>query len=290
MQGADVPNGSATWIEYTGAPVSEDEVIVWLPGGGFCFHDVFEVSLARALLPRLAAERGSAPPILVFRYRLPAKIEDTPSDIDDVLRWLRLTCGIERIVLAGDSAGGYLVVNHLIDACAHVGAQRIDAALALYPLLDLSCSGASHVENASLDALHGSLVRAGQEAFAPKLSTAELRDASPAFASAELLHAVMGAGSAAAAAPVVIVSGRRDLLRSDATRFVQASRRAYERNPGAKLRLPEYVEVDDGVFGVHCAALFPRLLVGRSKPIAEALEACYRGCKEGLEDKSGSGW
>ena len=289
MSSAAPPKGTATWIEFTGAPISESEVIVWLPGGAFCFHDPFEVNVARALLPRLAAERGSAPPMLVFHYDLPATFAGTPSDLDDILRWLRMTCGVDRIVLAGDSAGAFLVVNHLIEAYAHGRGQPVDAALALYPLLDMTCSGASHIENAHLDAMHISMIDAARRSFTPKLSTAELRDASPAFAPAEHLHAIMGAGSTAAPPPVVIVSGRRDLLRSDASRFCEASRRAYERNPGATLRLPEHVEVDDGIFGIHCAALFPQLIVGRSEAIAEALEACYRGCKEGLEDKRG-GW
>ena len=268
------PCGKATWIEYSGAPIATGEVIVWLPGGGFLFHDSWEVSIARALLPRLASEHGRAPPLLVFHYTLPSKLESAPLEVDKVLRWLREECGIERIVLAGDSAGGFLVINHLLSACRSSSVCRIDAGIALYPVLDLSFSGDSYTTNAHLDGLHMRFLNSAVRSFAGERSEKELRKASPAFASRQVLTKAMGEGQPR----VVIVSGERDLLCSDVQLFCAAAKQA-ARDSG----ILDWAHVDGGAFGVHCGALLPAHIVGHSPSVIRAFDACYLACKDVLQ-------
>ena len=134
----------------------------------------------RALLPRLAAERGSAPRLLVFHYDLPAELARTADELEDVLRWLRSSCGIERLVLAGDSAGGFLCVNHLLRCCGSASPaalaplSRADAVVAFYPVLDMSSACVSLHLNAHLDGLHQNLLTSGTRAFLRQATVEEV--------------------------------------------------------------------------------------------------------------------
>ena len=51
---AAVSQGEAEWLAYAHAPVDERTTLLWLPGGAFISHDAWELSVAKALLPRLA--------------------------------------------------------------------------------------------------------------------------------------------------------------------------------------------------------------------------------------------
>ena len=331
--------GTGEWLEYTGAPVSTSDVIVWLPGGAFLYHDSFEISVARALLPRLAAKHGSAPRILVFRYPLPAKIPKTSREVDHVLGWLRKSCGMKRVILAGDSAGGYLTVDHYLALQARGDTNKIDAAIAFYPVLDLTLSSESINRNANKDGLHRNLLVSGVNSFTSGHGISGELDVikrwSPVFAKSRYLHAAMKKNQP----PLCLISGALDLLADDTYRFCDRAQRAAEevaemdydqtvrpkgrgRRSPARRRSPadsitfsadgveasdphgalywrpsprdlhverhiidqiKYQCVNDGAFGVHCGALLPPALVGRSAAVRKALGVAFEVCSAALE-------
>jgi acetyl esterase/lipase len=136
---------AGTWVE---PPVADGPVLLYFHGGGFAFgsfrtHGPLVGALARALRARTFAPE----------YRLGP--EDTaPGAHEDALAayYHLLGHGIapERVVLAGDSAGGTLVLSTLI-TLRDAGGAMPAAGVAISPWVDLSCSGASFQTNAPYD-------------------------------------------------------------------------------------------------------------------------------------------
>jgi acetyl esterase/lipase len=123
-------------------------VLLYFHGGGFCFgsfrtHGVLAGALARAAGARtFAAEYRLAP-----EHTAPAAHEDALAAYRHLLAQ-----GIapQQIVLAGDSAGGTLVLGTLL-ALRDAGGPLPAAGIAISPWVDLSCSGASFQGNARCD-------------------------------------------------------------------------------------------------------------------------------------------
>ncbi|MEZ4331781.1 MAG: alpha/beta hydrolase [Myxococcota bacterium] len=118
----------------------DDRAILYLHGGGYVMGSV---STHRSLIARLARATGWR--CLALDYRL-APEHPFPAAIDDVMaahRWLQRR-GIPpaRIVFAGDSAGGGLVLGSLV-ALRDAGEALPAAAIALSPLADLELTGDS---------------------------------------------------------------------------------------------------------------------------------------------------
>lgn len=114
--------------------------ILYLHGGGYVMGSV---ATHRSLIARLALATGVS--VLALDYRL-APEHPFPAAIDDVdaaYRWLR-AAGLspERIVFAGDSAGGGLVLGSLV-ALRDRGVPLPAAAIVLSPLADLELTGGS---------------------------------------------------------------------------------------------------------------------------------------------------
>jgi monoterpene epsilon-lactone hydrolase len=140
------PYGIAgTWVEPPGAGRA---VLLYFHGGGFCFgsfrtHGPLIGALARAARARTFAAE----------YRL-APEHTAPAAHDDALAAYRhlLSEGIapQQIVLAGDSAGGTLVLGTLL-ALRDGGGPMPAAGIAISPWVDLSCSGDSFPANARFD-------------------------------------------------------------------------------------------------------------------------------------------
>lgn len=133
------------WLE---PPDASDAVLLYIHGGGFVFgslrtHGPFIGALARASRARTFA----------LEYRL-APEHPAPAAIEDCLAAYRhlLAEGIPatKIVLAGDSAGGALVLNTLL-ALRDAGEALPAAGVAICPWVDLTCSGASFQTNAECD-------------------------------------------------------------------------------------------------------------------------------------------
>ncbi|TXS96163.1 alpha/beta hydrolase fold domain-containing protein [Parahaliea maris] len=118
-----------------------DATLLYLPGGGFIFpassgHTALAADLARRI-------QGRA---LLVHYRL-APEHPFPAGLEDALeayRYLLEERGIppHRIVCAGDSAGGGLLLS-LLQAIRHDGLPLPRAATVISPLADLSFSGKS---------------------------------------------------------------------------------------------------------------------------------------------------
>ncbi|MQY02610.1 alpha/beta hydrolase [Actinomadura macrotermitis] len=137
----------AEWVRAPRA--AEDRVVLYFHGGGF-----FSCGLRthRRMLARLASAAGA--PVLSVGYRqLPAApLAVSVADCVHAYRWL-LEKGYapDRIVVAGDSAGGFLAFAATLQAMA-AGLPSPAAIMALAPLTDLDHTAKVSHANARLDA------------------------------------------------------------------------------------------------------------------------------------------
>lgn len=147
-QAVDAEGVSAEWVRWRGS--QNRSVILYLHGGGYVFGGL---DSHRGLAWRLA--KASDSEVLVVDYRLapehlfPAAVEDAFASY----QWL-LAQGIapERLVVAGDSAGGGLAVALMIKL-KELGIPQPKAAVLLSPWTDLTLSGDSVQKNAKVDAM-----------------------------------------------------------------------------------------------------------------------------------------
>ena len=133
------------WLD---PPDASDAVLLYFHGGGYCFaslrtHGPMIGALARATRARTFA----------FEYRL-APEHPAPAAGEDALAAYRylLAEGIppNRIVFAGDSAGGTMVLNALV-ALRDAREPLPAGAVAIAPWVDLGCSGGSFQYNDTFD-------------------------------------------------------------------------------------------------------------------------------------------
>ena len=138
----------AEWI--TASNAAPDRVILYLHGGGYVMGSIDTHRELVARLSKAAQARG-----LALDYRLapenlfPAAVEDAIA----AYRWL-LAQGYkpERIVIAGDSAGGGLAVSTLL-AVRDLGAPAPAAAVCISPWVDFEAEGESMTSRAAQDPL-----------------------------------------------------------------------------------------------------------------------------------------
>jgi acetyl esterase/lipase len=135
----------AAWLE---PPEAGASVILYFHGGGFVFGSLRTHGEMIGALARSAGART-----LALQYRL-APEHPAPAAVTDAVNAYRCLLGQgirpETIALAGDSAGGTLVLNTLL-ALRDSGLPLPGAAVAISPWVDLGCSGASFEENAGYD-------------------------------------------------------------------------------------------------------------------------------------------
>ena len=144
----DAGGVSADWIEAPGADAGR--ALLYLHGGGYV---IGSVDTHRDLASRIARAAGVR--ALSVAYRLapenphPAAVEDSTA----AYRWL-IGQGLEpgRVVLAGDSAGGGLVIATLV-ALRDAGDPLPAAGVCLSPWVDLEGIGESMTAKAELDPL-----------------------------------------------------------------------------------------------------------------------------------------
>ncbi|TFI40454.1 alpha/beta hydrolase [Rhodococcus sp. 1R11] len=168
------------WVDASGhdaASGSTDAVVLYLHGSAFA---ICSARTHRGLVSRLSRETGL--PVFVVDYRL-APEWPFPSAADDVERayqWL-LDTGYEpdRIVIAGDSAGGHLALDLIIDNARRRVPQP--AAVVLFsPLIDLTFALAERRERRRKDPMISaaaaraltSLYTRGQQPHIPRLRLA----------------------------------------------------------------------------------------------------------------------
>jgi acetyl esterase/lipase len=122
-------------------------LIVYLHGGGYC---IGSLDTHRSMLTHLAAATGGR--VLAVDYRL-APEHPFPAALDDALtayRFAARSSAPERLVVAGDSAGGGLTVATLV-ALRDAGDPLPAAGVCLSPWVDLTQSGASIASKADED-------------------------------------------------------------------------------------------------------------------------------------------
>jgi acetyl esterase/lipase len=140
------PDQPAEWLLPEG--VRADAAVLYLHGGGYVIgsprsHRHLAAAIARAAgTPALLPDYRLAP-----EHPFPAALEDAVAAYE----WL-LARGIapERIVVAGDSAGGGLTVATLL-ALRDRGLPRPAGGVCISPWVDLTCSSGSYKTKAAVD-------------------------------------------------------------------------------------------------------------------------------------------
>jgi len=125
-----------------------NEIILYLHGGGYVMGDIENY---RSFVAKLALESGAK--VLIINYSL-APEKPYPAALEDSLKvytWLTEN-GYKSvsIMLAGDSAGGGLVLSTLV-AARDRGIVLPAGAVLLSPLTDLACTGESFYEKDKKD-------------------------------------------------------------------------------------------------------------------------------------------
>jgi acetyl esterase/lipase len=218
----------ADWVSLD---VSEaDRVVLYLHGGGYVLGSR---STHRGLAGRIA--RAARARVLLPEYRLapehpfPAAVEDATA----CWRWL-LSQGHspERMAIAGDSAGGGLMLATLL-ACKASGDPLPACAVGLSPWTDLEGTGPTAEPGAVDD---------------PMLTPEGLRSSGRDYAAAELRNPLASPlhGDPAGLPPLLLQVGTREILLSDSTRFADKARGA-----GVDVTL----EVEEGL--IHVWQMFP---------------------------------
>lgn len=182
------------------------QVLLYLHGGGFVIGDAWGYRPIWCALAEQAGARGFA-----VDYRL-APEHTFPAAVDDAVaayRWL-LEQGYspESIALAGDSAGGGLVISTLIEARRR-GLPVPAAGLLISPWADLECRGESIAAKAAEDP---SLTREGLLNCAAQY----LGSASPSHELASPVHADLEG-----LPPLLIQVGSAEILLDDALRLAR---------------------------------------------------------------------
>ena len=204
VEAVQAGGGGAEWVIPQGA--ATDAALLYLHGGGYVFGGL---DSHRGIAWRLAKASGLQ--VLLVDYRLapehpyPAAIEDAT----EAYRWL-LEQGYngDRIVVAGDSAGGGLSVALMVNTRS-VGLPMPKAAVLMSPWVDLAMTGPSMQTYAEQDAMlspqaigkFASLYLQGADPKSPL--------ASPVFADLSGLP------------PTCVLVGSKEVLRSDAETLVE---------------------------------------------------------------------
>jgi acetyl esterase/lipase len=144
-------NANGVKAEWVTAPsAAPDRVILYLHGGGYIMGSIETHHELAARLSKAAKAR-----VLLIDYRL-APENPFPAAVDDSIasyRWLLAQgCKPERIVVAGDSAGGGLAVSTLV-ALRDVGAPAPAAGVCLSPWVDFEAEGESMNSRAAQDTI-----------------------------------------------------------------------------------------------------------------------------------------
>lgn len=136
----------AEWLRPAGARA--DATVLYLHGGGYAIgsaksHRHLAVAIAKAAGTRaLLVDYRRAP-----EQPFPAAVEDAVASY----RWLLATGqAAQRVVVAGDSAGGGLTVAMLL-ALRDAGTALPAAGVCISPWVDLTCSGLSYQTKAASD-------------------------------------------------------------------------------------------------------------------------------------------
>jgi phosphinothricin tripeptide acetyl hydrolase len=209
VEHVSAPTAPAEWLRPPSA--SPGRVVLYLHGGGYV---IGSPRSHRHLAAAIAAAAGASALLLDYRlapeHPYPAAVEDATA----AYRWL-LGQGIapERVVIAGDSAGGGLTVAALL--ALREGRVPLPAGgVCISPWVDLTCGADSYASKAAVDPI---VRRAGVEEMAQAyLGTTPATQplASPLFADLRGLP------------PLLIHVGSDEVLLDDSRRLAERARAA----------------------------------------------------------------
>lgn len=220
------------WIVPSDAPPGK--AILYFHGGGFRLGSV---ASHRDLIARVAQASGCR--VLAVNYRL-APEHRFPAALEDALTayaWLRdQGFRSEDLALAGDSAGGNLVLTTMLSLRGR--GELLPAAAALMsPWTDLAATGASYQNRAAADPIH-------QRPMILALAKAYLGEGGdPRDPLASPLHADLSG-----LPPLLVQAGDRETVRDDATMLAEKATTA-----GVDVEL----QVWDGM--IHVFQMFPEI-------------------------------
>jgi acetyl esterase/lipase len=235
------------WIVPTYAP--RDKAILYFHGGGFRLGSV---ASHRDLIARIAEASGCR--MLAINYRLapehrfPAALEDAGA----AFAWMREQgLAPEDIALAGDSAGGNLVLTLMVSLRDR--GQPLPAAGALMsPWTDLAATGESYHSRAAADPIHQrSMILALAKNYLGEGGDATNPLASPLYADLSSLP------------PLLIQVGDRETVRDDATMLAAKAKAA---------DVEAELQVWDGM--IHVFQMFPG--IPQAQQAVESIAAFLR--------------
>ncbi|MGC5015888.1 alpha/beta hydrolase [Streptosporangium sp. DT93] len=221
-----------TWVTAGRATV-ENGVTIYLHGGGFEYTNPH---LERLMAYRLS--RATGRPVLAVDYRL-APAHRYPAALDDAVAAYRslLDQGVpaSRIILAGESAGGTLLLSALL-VLKEAGDPLPAAALAVSPQTDLTLSSPSIDANDGQDVVGRAVLE--------HVRTQYLNGERPDRAPQSPLH-----GDLRGLPPLLLVVGSKEVMLDDSRRFAEAASAA-----GGDVRLDVY---EGMLHAFHATVLLP---------------------------------
>ncbi len=188
-----------------------ERVILYFHGGGWILGWYNSHRRMVSILAKAAQGRAFAPDYrLAPEFPFPAALDDCVAAYHYLLR-----CSIpaDHIVLAGDSAGGNLVLATLL-ALKQAGDPLPAAGVCLSPATDLSARGESYEANAKKEViLPANFVAACGQAYTSKCDVLD-----------PLVSPILG--DLHGLPPLLIQAGGDEILLSDATRFAEKARQS----------------------------------------------------------------
>jgi acetyl esterase/lipase len=231
-------------IEHAGAQLltppehDRDRALLYLHGGGYVFgslksHGGMAAEIARAARCQvLQLDYRRAP-----EHPFPAAVEDATAGY----RWL-LAAGLapRKIAIAGDSAGGGLVLCTLVN-CKDNAIPLSGAAVCLSPWVDMEATGESYQTRESIDPLV-------QRKVVDEVTQHYLNGQDPRTPTASPIHADL-----AGFPPLLIQVGEREILYSDSEALANKAKAL-----GLDVTFEEWPDMVH-VWHLH----YPRLSTGR---------------------------
>jgi acetyl esterase/lipase len=193
------PGPKGEWVRGAGVDANESAAILYIHGSGYV---VCSPKTHRGLIAKLS-QRADLP-VYAVRYRL-APEHPFPAAFDDTVEAYRhlLDRGYERIVVAGDSAGGHLAIS-LVAALTEAELPTPKGLVLFSPLVDPSFETAAATAREARDPMFTAAV-------AKRMLKLYTADSDPADARLAVIS-----GEPRNMPPVLLHAGQREMMAADA--------------------------------------------------------------------------